>query len=663
MAELLSPAGGWDSLVAAVQSGADAVYMGFGAYNARRSAKNFTEEEFAQAVRYCHLRGVRVYLTLNTLLTDRELPGAAELLHKASRLGADAVLIQDWGVWQLARQAAPELPLHASTQMSLHTLGGARRAAELGLTRVVLARELSRRDIAAICRDCPAEVEVFAHGALCMCYSGQCALSAVIGGRSGNRGTCAQPCRLPYGVNAPAAGGHPLSLKDANLSPYLQELEDMGVACLKLEGRMKRPEYVAVITSIYRRLLDEKRRPTREEQRQLELAFSRSGFTDGYYLGRKGPQMFGTRPENVPEPKELFAEARTLYEKEDRRTVAVDMDCVCRAGEPVRLTVRAGDQRAEVTGPVPETARNRALTAEELQARLKKTGGTAFRCREVRVTLEEGLMLSAGAVNALRREGLTALEEVLCAVPERHTAQPEPLPDAPVEPVQPLLTCSLQKPEQLTQALQKQEKAARQAARTLSECRHTAAKELEERISRELRELDMPKLRFSIDFQEKELSEDGADAVEFLMSANVGETLRPIQKIASGGELSRIMLALKNVLAEQDSVMTMVFDEVDTGVSGRAAQRVAEKLAKLSRTRQVLCVTHLPQLAAMADTHFGVEKGEENGRTLTKVVSLDRAARRSEIARLSGGDHPSETMIAGAEELLCAAEQYKNQLL
>jgi len=217
--------------------------------------------------------------------------------------------------------------------------------------------------------------------------------------------------------------------------------------------------------------------------------------------------------------------------------------------------------------------------------------------------------------------------------------------------------------EQLTQTLQKQEKAAREAAQTLSECRHTAAKELEERISRELRELDMPKLRFSIDFQEKELSEDGADAVEFLMSANVGETLRPIQKIASGGELSRIMLALKNVLAEQDSVMTMVFDEVDTGVSGRAAQRVAEKLAKLSRTRQVLCVTHLPQLAAMADTHFGVEKGEENGRTLTKVVSLDRAARRSEIARLSGGDHPSETMIAGAEELLCAAEQYKNQLL
>ena len=217
--------------------------------------------------------------------------------------------------------------------------------------------------------------------------------------------------------------------------------------------------------------------------------------------------------------------------------------------------------------------------------------------------------------------------------------------------------------QQLEQTLKKQEKAAREAAQALSDRRHAAAKELEERISRELRELDMPKLRFAIDFQEKDMGEDGVDAVAFLMSANVGEALRPIQKIASGGELSRIMLALKNVLAEQDSVMTMVFDEVDTGVSGRAAQRVAEKLAKLSRTRQVLCVTHLPQLAAMADTHFGVEKGEENGRTLTKVVALDRAARRGEIARLSGGDHPSETMLLGAEELLCAAENFKNQLL
>ena len=215
---------------------------------------------------------------------------------------------------------------------------------------------------------------------------------------------------------------------------------------------------------------------------------------------------------------------------------------------------------------------------------------------------------------------------------------------------------------QLEQKLRAQESAARDAAKVLSEKRRAAAKELETRISRELSELDMPKLRFSIDFQDKELAEDGTDTVAFLMSANMGEALRPIQKIASGGELSRIMLALKNVLAEQDSVMTMVFDEVDTGVSGRAAQRVAEKLAKLSRTRQVLCVTHLPQLTAMADVHFGVEKGEENGRTLTRVRLLDRAARRAEIARMSGGDHPSETMLSGAEELLSAAEAFKNKL-
>lgn len=215
---------------------------------------------------------------------------------------------------------------------------------------------------------------------------------------------------------------------------------------------------------------------------------------------------------------------------------------------------------------------------------------------------------------------------------------------------------------QLQETLREQEAAAMEAARALSALRRAAAQELEKRISRELTELDMPKLRFAIDFQEKELSENGIDAVSFLMSANVGESLRPIQKIASGGELSRIMLAMKNVLAEQDSVMTMVFDEVDTGVSGRAAQRVAEKLARLSRFRQVLCVTHLPQLAAMADVHFGVEKGEADGRTRTNVLVLDRAARRREVARLSGGDPPSDTMLSGAEELLSAAESFKQSI-
>ena len=453
MMELLSPAGGWEAMVAAVQNGADAVYMGFGGLNARRSARNFTDEEFREAVAYCHLRGVKVYLTLNTLVTDRELPAAAQALQKASDMGVDAILIQDWGVWRLAREIAPDVPLHASTQMSLHTLGGACRAAELGLERVVLARELSRRDIAAITRGCPAEIEVFGHGALCMCYSGQCEMSAVIGGRSGNRGACAQPCRLPYGVNEKAAGGHPLSLKDANLADYVQELEQMGVACLKLEGRMKRPEYVAVITGIYRHLLDEKRGPSREESRQLEAAFSRSGFTDGYYKGRTGPEMFGTRPENAPEPKELFARTKAGYSREDSRRVPVDMVCTLRAGESVALTASAGGHTVRAEGPAPEEARNRALTAEELQARLEKTGGTVFRPRETRVELEEGLMLPASAVNALRRQALEGLEAALAQPPVRRTGTPSPLPQAQPGPDAPVLTCSIMRPEQLTEPL------------------------------------------------------------------------------------------------------------------------------------------------------------------------------------------------------------------
>ena len=453
MMELLSPAGGWEAMVAAVQNGADAVYMGFGGLNARRSARNFTDEEFREAVAYCHLRGVKVYLTLNTLVTDRELPAAAEALKKASDMGVDAILIQDWGIWRLAQEIAPDVPLHASTQMSLHTLGGACRAAELGLERVVLARELSRRDIHTITRGCPAEIEVFGHGALCMCYSGQCEMSAVIGGRSGNRGACAQPCRLPYGVNEKAAGGHPLSLKDANLADYVQELEQMGVACLKLEGRMKRPEYVAVITGIYRRLLDEKRGPSREESRQLEAAFSRSGFTDGYYKGRTGPEMFGTRPENAPEPKELFAQAKAGYSREDSRRVPVDMVCTLRAGEPVSLTASAGGHTVRAEGPTPEEARNRALTAEELQARLEKTGGTVFRPRETRVELEEGLILPASAVNALRRQALEGLEAALAQPPVRRTGTPSPPPQAQPGPDAPVLTCSIMRPEQLTEPL------------------------------------------------------------------------------------------------------------------------------------------------------------------------------------------------------------------
>ena len=465
MMELLSPAGSFDALIAAVQAGADAVYMGFGAFNARRSAKNFTDEEFASAVSYCHLRGVRVFLTLNTLLTDRELVQAADALKKASAMGVDAILVQDWGLLALAREMAPDVPLHASTQMSLFTLGGANEAAALGMERVVLARELSRHEVREICAGCPAEIEVFVHGALCMCYSGQCEMSAVVGERSGNRGACAQPCRLPYGVNGPCRNGHPLSLKDANLSAYLAEMDEMGVACLKLEGRMKRPEYVAVVTGIYRRLIDEKRRPTAEETRQLELAFSRSGFTDGYWQGRKGPQMFGTRPENAPEPKELFAKAREMYENgRENRKIPVNLRLLVRRNEPVRLSgacaVHRGVAIAMGTGAVPEEARNRAVTEEELRQRLSKTGGTVFTADRVEIELDEGLMVPASAVNSLRRELLDELAARRTDLPTRRELPVPPLPDAPEGAESMAFTCSVRKAEQVTAALLAERPAA-----------------------------------------------------------------------------------------------------------------------------------------------------------------------------------------------------------
>ena len=458
MMELLSPAGGYDALVAAVQSGADAVYMGFGAFNARRSAKNFTDEDFASAVRYCHLRGVRVFLTLNTLVTDRELPQAAEALRNASRMGVDAVLVQDWGLLTLTQEIVPDLPIHASTQMSLFTLGGANEAAALGMERVVLARELCRDDIAEICKGCGAEIEIFGHGALCMCYSGQCEMSAVLGQRSGNRGACAQPCRLPYGVNAPCRNGYPLSLKDANLSACLQDMERIGVDCLKIEGRMKRPEYVAVVTGIYRRLLDERRQPTAAEGAALEQAFSRSGFTDGYWRGKKGKAMFGTRPENAPEPKELFAKAHEVYENgRENRKIPVILHLIVRRGEPVRLggscAIHGGVTIAMAQGDAPEEARNRAVTAEELRQRLSKTGGTVFTADSVEIELDEGLMVSASVINGLRREVLDELAARREDIPARRELPASPLPDAPETSQEMAFTVSVSRACQVTAEL------------------------------------------------------------------------------------------------------------------------------------------------------------------------------------------------------------------
>ena len=449
MLELLAPAGSMEAVAAAVQNGADAVYLGYGDFNARRNAKNFSQEEFAAAVSYCHVRGAKVYLTLNTLLTDRELPRAAEFAAQASALGADAVLVQDMGVVRLLRQVAPDLPVHASTQMTLHNLDGVKMAAELGMTRAVLSRELSRDQIEYICQRSPIEIEVFAHGALCMCYSGQCFLSSVIGGRSGNRGLCAQPCRLKYGWGD-KADSNPLSLKDLSLAGHLRELRKMGVACLKLEGRMKRPEYVAVVTGIYSRAIKEDREPTAEELEQLRAAFSRQGFTQGYYLDQQGPDMFGVREEEK-EPKELFAMARNTYQSGEAQRVPVTFYAMIRPGEPARVGVEDPQGRVvTVEGQVPEAARTRALTAEAVETQLSRTGGTPYRCVKVRSLVEEGLSLPLAALNALRREALDGLTKQREQLPQRRQGEFHPGARYENRKEPPALTISVRTAEQVT---------------------------------------------------------------------------------------------------------------------------------------------------------------------------------------------------------------------
>ena len=452
MLELLSPAGSREALTAAVQNGADAVYLGFGDFNARRNAKNFSEDEMAAAISYCHLRGVRTYLTLNTLLTDRELPAAARLAARAGQAGIDAVLVQDLGVLRLLKQTVPDLPIHASTQMTVHNLDGVKLCADLGMTRVVLSRELGRKEMEHICLHSPIEIEVFVHGAMCMCYSGQCFFSSVIGGRSGNRGLCAQPCRLKYGFNG-TADQYPLSLKDMSLAGHLQELRKMGVACVKLEGRMKRPEYVAVVTGIYARAIRENREPTEQELGQLRAAFSREGFTDGYYTGRKGREMFGVRQEEQA-PRELFAQARATYESGENRKEPVRMYAMLRKGEPAQVGAEDKQGRVvTVSGPVPETANNVPLTLEKVEGQLSRTGGTPFSCEKVTAYVEPGLSLSLSVLNDLRRQALARLGEERAAPQQRQTLEFKPGVRYENRRQAPILTVSVRTAAQLTQDL------------------------------------------------------------------------------------------------------------------------------------------------------------------------------------------------------------------
>lgn len=401
--EILAPAGSPDTLLAAVRSGADAVYLGGKYLNARRGAINFDENGLIDAVSYCHARNVKVYLTLNILVFDDELDTLYKAVENACAAGVDAVLTQDMAVASIIRATAPDMPLHASTQMSVHNSYGAQKLAELGFSRVVLAREMSRNEIEAVTKSSAIETEVFIHGALCMSVSGQCYLSSMLGGRSGNRGLCAQPCRLPFKSRD---SEHALSLRDLSLVPHMHELKELGVTSLKIEGRLKRPEYVAAaVTACRQALIGE-----HPDMTVLEAVFSRGGFTDGYFTGKRGQHMFGVRgKQDVTAAATVLKPLASLY-KDERQSVPLTFRFTLRCDAPATLSVNDDDgNTATSTGTIPEAALTAPLTKEKIAALLNKTGGTPYIVVQTEIRMDEGLMLPSSSLNALRRDAVSQL--------------------------------------------------------------------------------------------------------------------------------------------------------------------------------------------------------------------------------------------------------------
>ena len=410
--ELLAPAGSLKALMAAIDGGADAVYFGAPDFNARIRAQNFADGELEEAFRLCRAYGVKAYVTLNTLVLDREAESFVRTAEKIYRMGADAAIVADIGGASYLRKYLPELELHASTQMSCHNTAGAHELAKLGFSRVVCARELSYENICRITEDSPVEIEMFVHGALCVSHSGQCLFSSLVGGRSGNRGECAQPCRLPYSVGGKEK--YPLSLKDLSLAPYIPQIIDSGVASLKIEGRMKSPEYVRAVTEVYRRLLDEGRGADAGEMKYLASVFSRDGFTDGYFKSNITSKMLGVRrEENKDDSRQL-----TPFDKITRK-IPVDMLASFEAGKPCTLTLTCGERSVTITGQAPESAINAPLTREAIEKNLLKLGNTPYSAGSVEISIDGEIMLPLSKVNELRRNAVDALT----GSPEREETQ------------------------------------------------------------------------------------------------------------------------------------------------------------------------------------------------------------------------------------------------
>ena len=425
--EILAPVGSEEMLRAAVFSGADAVYLGFSGFNARTGAGNFDADSLKEAVRFCHARGVAVHVALNTTVYGTELPALEQAIRSVAASGADAVICQDLAVATLIGKIAPQLPRHGSTQMSVHTLQGALELKELGFTRVVLARELSLPEVEHITKHCGIETECFVHGALCMSMSGQCYMSAFLGGRSGNRGSCAGPCRLPFEANTLPEGKpgrlHHLSLKDNSVIDQLDKLQALGVASAKIEGRLRTPEYVAAAVSAC--LAGREGRAY--DRDLLKNAFSRSGFTSGYLNGKIDGSMFGVRSEADAElTKKTLPMLRELYRRERSRVPVTMRLEIEEGGEKLTVTDADGNKAFAYGDFEPQPARTDPT--ESLNRSLAKTGGTPFAAEKITVEMDGGPWFIPGsAVNELRREALDALlkkREVLRPWPttEEHVA-------------------------------------------------------------------------------------------------------------------------------------------------------------------------------------------------------------------------------------------------
>lgn len=404
--EILAPAGSMESLIAGVRSGANAVYLGGKLFNARRNAGNFDNEELKDAVLYCHNRGVKVYLAINILISDAEMEEAYHAVQQALQAGVDAFIIQDTGLAKMIREHFPDARLHASTQMSIMSPAGVRFAKSLGFDRIVLPREMNLNEINEIKKSTDLELELFVHGALCMSVSGQCYLSSMLGSRSGNRGLCAQPCRLPF-TSKSDPKEYALSLKDLSIIEHLDKLD--GITSLKIEGRMKRPEYVSAAVTAVKKAVE--RIYTATDSHNLRSVFSRSGFTDGYLTGHTGRDMFGTRQkEDVISANEVLKTIEKNYARE-KPLVKMDMRFVCKKGEPCSLTAAALGKAVIVKGDIPEAALNKPMTEESLVNRLSKLGGTPFYAGKVEIDLDGGLILPVSKINELRRRAVEEIEK------------------------------------------------------------------------------------------------------------------------------------------------------------------------------------------------------------------------------------------------------------